>query len=145
MFGRKRGDSTIVADDYVLSDSTLRSLDHGLGELRVEGELRGHLASIVGEMRFPSRQPWPWFLVIWLDGSKEQSFEDYGPKWYAVRELVEGHLEFYEPSVGRERVFFGRSFGSKRRGPDLTYDFAWLPSAEATRKWNELGLRDSDF
>jgi hypothetical protein len=145
MFSRRSRGSHQIADDYVLSDSTLRALDHGLGELRVDGELKGFLASTVREMRFPARQPWPWFLVVWLDGSRELPIEDYGPKWYTVRELDAGHLDYHEPSTGWEKVIFGHRYYSKKRGPDRVYDFAWLPADEASQKWQELGLVDSDF
>ncbi len=53
---------------------------------------------------------WPWFVVVWVDGPKERSFEDYGPKWYTVRELDAGYLDHYGQD-GREQIF----------------EFAWLP------------------
>jgi hypothetical protein len=145
MFGRGVKQPQEPADDYVISDATLSALDHGIGELWFEGVLKGHLASVVGEIRFPFKGPWPWFLVIWFDGTREQPFEDYGPGWYAVRELDAGYLDFHEPSVGREKVIFGRTFYSKTTGPDRRYDFVRLAPDEAARKWDELSLSDSDF
>ena len=145
MFGRRVKQPGEPADGYVISGATLRALDHGIGELWFEGELKGHLASVVGEIRFPFREPWPWFLVIWVDGKRENPFEDYGPLWYTVRELDAGYLDFHEPSVGREKVFFGHTFHSETNGPDRRYDFVRLSSDDAARVWDELGLTDSEF
>ncbi len=128
---------------YELPDRELRAYDHGLGTLRVDGELQGHLASIIGRMQ--SSEPWPWFVVVWADGTKESSFEDYGPGWWTVRELDAGRLEWFERSVSQRRRFFGWQFVSVKRGRPCTFDFAWLAAGEAKQKWNELGLADSDF
>ena len=130
---------------YALPDPELRSYDHGLGTLRVDGELKGYLASIVGKMRFPSVQLWPWFVVVWADGAKENPFEDYGPSWWAVRELDAGYLQHYGPSVSSEQRFFGKRFAGSVRGQPCRFEFEWLPPAEAASKWQELGLVDSDF
>lgn len=122
---------------YALPDPELRSYDHGLGTLRVDGELQGYLASIVGKMRFPSVQLWPWFVVVWADGAKEDPFEDYGPNWLTVRELDAGYLQYFGPSVKR--------FAGSVPGPPRRFEFEWLPPAEAASKWHELGLVDTDF
>lgn len=115
--------------NYVLPDPELAAYDHGLGTLEVDGELKGYLAAVKLEMIFPGRQWWPWFVVVWADGHKERSFEDYGPKWYTVRELDAGYLEH-----------------TTRDGEsDETYEFAWLPAEEAAVMWRQLGLTDSDF
>ena len=145
MFGRRVKQPNPPADEYVISDSTLHALNRGVGELRFQGELMGHLASIVGEIRFPSAAPWPWYLVIWTDGTRENSFEDYGPGWYTIRELDAGYLDFHEPSTRRETVFLGHRFQRTTPGSDRRYDFAWLPIDEAAQKWLELGLVDSDI
>lgn len=145
MFRRGGIEPDGAADDFVLTGRLLRELDHGVGELRVDGVLKGHLASVVGEMRFPARQPWLWFVVIWLDGSREQSFEDYGPKWYTVRGLDTGHFDYHEPSVGWEKTILGHRYYSTTRGPECSYEFAWLPMDRAAQMWQELGLVDSHF
>lgn len=126
---------------YDLPDPQLRAYDRGLGILSVEGEFKGHLASVVGRVGFL----WPWFVVIWPDGSKERSFEDYGPGWWTVRELDAGHFDHFGPSVRVERRFLGFTYEIEKPGPRVVYDFAWLPPAEAARKWQELGLKGSDF
>lgn len=79
-------------------------------------------------MAFPGRQWWPWFVVVWAGGSKERSFQDYGPKWPTVRELDAGRLDHYD-----------------RGGRPQVYEFAWLPPDEAARKRDEIGLTDADF
>ena len=130
---------------YKPADPLLRAFDHGVGTLSLDGELVGHLASVVLEMRFPTRQPWPWFVVVWLDGSKENSFEDYGPSWYTVRELDAGRLEFHGPSTSVDDRILGMRLRSSMPGPPKTFEFKWLPSDVAARRWDELGLVDADF
>jgi len=131
---------------YEGSYADMRPFDRGIGTLTVDGELRGYLASIVGRIVFPSRAVWPWFVVVWLDGSKERSFEDYGPVWATVRGLEAGRFEHFGPSVhGGERRFLWWRLAGLMRGAPTTFDFTWLPAAEAQRKWEELGLADDDF
>jgi len=36
-----------------------------------------------------SQQRWVWFIVVWANGVRERSFEDYAP-WTAVREIESG-------------------------------------------------------
>ena len=131
--------------DYVLPDPLMRAYDHGIGALTVDGELRGYLASVVLEMRFPSRQPWPWFVVVWTDGTKEPSFEDYGSWWPTVRELDAGFLNHHGPSVTKNYRFLWFRGVSGTPGPACRFEFAWLPAEEAAQKWTELELVDSDF
>jgi hypothetical protein len=132
-------------DDYTLPDPQLRAYDHGLGTLSVDGELHGYLASVVGRMSFPSRQLWPWFRIIWLDGRMEAPFEDYGPGWVTVRELDVGTLEHHGPSTTKERRFLGLPFRYSVPGDPCVFDFAWLDREEAAAKWEELGLTDEHF
>lgn len=132
-------------DPYTLPDPELRAYDHGLGTLSLNGELRGYLASVVGRMTFPSKGPWPWFRVIWLDGRKEPRFEDYGPGWWTVRELDAGKLEHHGPTIDKERRVFGIPFRYSVYGPNCVFDFAWLDREQAAATWDELGLTDEDF
>jgi len=129
---------------YKLPDAELSAYDHGLGTLRVDGELKGYLASVVGKIVFPSRSPWPWFVIMWADGLKEPSFEDYGPSWWTVRELDAGYLDLFAQGVAGEKRFLGK-FWAAKRGAAHRFDFAWLPAEEAAKKWQELGLVDADF
>lgn len=138
-------DATGQPKIYKPADPLFRAYDHGVGTLAVDGELVGHLASVVLEMQFPSRQPWVWFVIVWLDGSREFKFEDYGPGWYTVRELDAGYFEHHAPSVTLEKRILGLRFLSSKPGQPMTFDFAWLPPDLAARRWHELGLVDADF
>ena len=132
--------------NYVLPDPLLRVYDHGVGTLKVDGVLKGYLACVLWEMSFPSKAPWPWFVVVWPDGTKELAFEDYGPSWWTVRELEAGVLDHYGPSIHvKRRGLFGRTINSIQRGPRCVFEFAWLPRDEAATMWRELGLENSDF
>lgn len=143
---RRSTASTVVESKmYDLPDPELRAYDHGLGVLSVAGELKGYLASSVGEIIFPSRGQWPWFVVVWPDGTKENPFEDYGPSWWTVRQLDAGYLDHYGPSIMKQGRFLGRRFTYSQIGPPVLYDFAWLSIDEAAATWSRLGLTDSDF
>lgn len=145
----RNGDQSLEATGqpriYELPDPLLRAYQHGVGTLSVDGDLVGHLASVVLEMRFPRRQPWVWFVIVWLDGSREFKLEDYGPSWYIVRELDKGYFEHHGPSVTTEKRVFGIPLVSSKPGSPVTFDFAWLPPDIASRRWDELGLVDADF
>lgn len=132
-------------DSYALPDQELRAYDHALGTLSVDGELRGYLACVVSRMAFPSKGPWPWFRVIWLDGRMEPRFEDYGPGWWTVRELDAGKLEYHGPSIDKERRILGMPVRYSVPGDPCVFDFAWLDREEAAAKWDELRLTDGDF
>ena len=41
-------------DRYELPDPTLSAYDRGVGTLSVGGEIQAHLASVVGEIKFPA-------------------------------------------------------------------------------------------
>jgi len=127
-------------------DPTFRAYDHGVGTLGIDGQVKGYLACVVGEMGlFKPREPWPWFVVVWADGTKEVEFEDYGPGWWTVRELDGGWFEHYEQGIRKERRLFGKKLFSETHGRPCKYDFAWLSVEEASQKWQELGLVDADF
>jgi hypothetical protein len=132
--------------EYVLPDPQLRAYGHGVGTLKLEGVLQGYLACALGELVFPRREPSPWFVVVWTNGTKEPAFEDYGPLWYTVRELDAGIFDHHGPSVWRERRgLSGRKVHYLQWGPPTVFEFSWLPEDEAAAKWQELGLADSDF
>jgi hypothetical protein len=130
---------------YELPDPTLRAYDRGVGTLKVAGEVRGYLASVVGQVTLPRQDPWPWFVVVWLDGTKERAFEDYGPGWWTVRELEAGYFDHHEQGTTEKRRGWFLTAINDQPGPLCRYDFAWLPADEAAAKWTELDLRDSDF
>jgi hypothetical protein len=133
------------ADRYDPLDSTFSVYQRGVGTLSVDGTVVGHLASRVLDMSFPSRQPWLWFIIVWLDGSREQKFEDYGPRWWTVRQLDAGRFEHHLPSRVEERRFLGLRFVATIPGDPVVFDFERLAPAAAAQKWCELGLTDHDF
>lgn len=138
-----------MADDYEPRDPTLASLDHGLAELRVDGEVRAHLAYVVKRLGLRGASgPWPWFVVVWPDGHKEHADEDYGPGWETVRQLDAGSFTYgARPSLERRKTVLGITTMTWREScPDeITYDVRWLEPREATVTWARLGLEDSDF
>jgi len=123
----------------------LDNYHHAIGTLTLDGELKGYLACVVGHIVFPSRAPWPWFVVVWSDGSKERAFEDYGPEWLTVRELDAGRFEYHGPSRRTEKRFLWWRVVVTEPGRPLTFDFAWLPTEQAQERWKALGLVDADF
>ncbi|MFK4113116.1 hypothetical protein ACI2K6_00635 [Microbacterium sp. NPDC006705] len=127
------------------TDDTLQAYDRRIGALVIEDQVVGHVASVVREMRFPSRQRWLWFTVVWPDGSRELPFEDYGPGWHTVRELEAGYLAYHLQSTVHERRLLGRHWLSARWGASQTFGVRWLEGDVAARRWLELGLRDEDF
>lgn len=143
--GRSRAPRYQRPTDYVLADPQLRAYHHGLGTLSVDGAVEGYLASTVGEMLFPRGEQWALFVVVWLDGTKERSFEDYGPWWLTVRELDAGYLQHYGPSLRSQHRILWKRVESSVLGEARRFDFAWLPADEASRMWRELGIADTDF
>lgn len=127
---------------YELPDPQLRSFDHGVGTLSVAGEVKGHLACVVGRML--GGAVWPWFVIVWTDGTREEKFEDYGPSWPVVRELDAGTFE-HRALVQEERRFLGIRYLFTTGDELCRYDFAWLAEDEAAIRWQELGLTDADF
>ncbi len=139
MTGRRR------PEPYELSDKQLRAYHRAVATLSVDGAVVGHLASVVGSMVLPTNAPWPWFVIVWSDGTKEPPFEDYGPLWPVVRELEAGYLEHHGPSTSREGRFLGFRVTSRTRGPALRFEVARLPADIAEETWARLGLSDDDF
>jgi hypothetical protein len=115
-----------------IPDPALDVFDGGVGVLTRDGELSGHVAtsrSWFWSPFSPLRKQWRiWYIVIWADGSRERSAEDY-PPWSAVIELSAGYLGW----VSRDPVRHGR------------YDFAWLDSDAAEATLERLGISPGDF
>lgn len=115
-------------DEYTPRDPTLASWDHGVAELRVNGELRAYLVCVVGRigLRDPG-QPWPWFVVVWPDGQKDPAQEDYGPGWLTVRELDGG--TFTNRRSAQSVIFRARGFTS------VDHPFIPIPLARAHMRY----------
>ncbi len=71
-------------------------------------------------------QWWVWYIIIWSDGTRERSTEDY-PPWSAVTEMRNGYLDVQ---------------GSNRDG---RYDFSWLDADEAAAERKRLDITPGDF
>jgi hypothetical protein len=111
----------------------LEPFENGLAQLRRGDEVVGHVASTVGRFGTPFQpralQPWVWFVVVWSDGTRERSFEDYAP-WTFVTEMIDGIFDWTmypdNPHAG-------------------VYTCQWVSAAEAARLRDELGIRPEDF
>lgn len=80
----------------------------GLAVLLRDGRPAGHVATSLGHFTTPfaPRTPksWVWLVVVWADGTKEPSVEDY-PPWSDVADMREGFLDWQD---GRNRERWGR-------------------------------------
>jgi hypothetical protein len=112
-------------------DPTLDPFHEGVAVLRRNGDLAGHVATVVSTFWSPSRplsrQWWVWFIVVWANGDRERPFEDY-PPWTAVRELQSGTFSWDD--------------GDAHRGE---YTVEWLSEGEREAAWSVLGLSPDDF
>lgn len=141
-----RQNEPVSSDHYTLTDPTLSAFDRAVAELRIDGELRAYLACRL--LRFLSGDPWPWFVLVWPDGTKEWKQEDYGPWWDTVRELDAGFYTYYsKPTTVIPTRLFGRTLWERQSNssPEVTYDVTWLPAPDAAEMWAQLRLKDSDF
>ncbi|MFT4135347.1 hypothetical protein [Microbacterium sp.] len=111
-------------------DATLTPFRDGVGVLRREGAVAGHIMTTVTEFWSPGSplrlQWWVWYIVIWADGTREQSTEDY-PPWLTVDEMRHGR--FTRP----DGVHSG------------DYEFAWLDAEEGAAVRSQLGVLPGGF
>ena len=112
-------------------DPSIEPFRDGVGVLTRDGAVAGHVATAVSEFWSPGRprrrQWWVWMIVVWIDGMRERSTEDY-PPWTYVAEMTNGYLRWEE--------------GGPRNG---RYDFFWLPASEAVAQRSRLGIKPEDF
>lgn len=105
----------------------------GLAALCRDGQIVGHVATSLGHVRTPlaprTPRPWVWLVVVWSDGTKEPSVEDYAP-WTYVTEMRDGYVEW---------------LSSDDRSRDGRYDIHWIPAEGAAAERERLGIRLSDF
>lgn len=125
----KRGGRGVVKPPR--PDPTIDPFVDGLGVLSLDGRPAGHVATTVSEFWSPfsplRRQWWVWYIVIWPDGTREVSTEDY-PPWSAVTEMRNGFLEVQ---------------GAGAR--DGRYEFSWLDAGDAAAARARLGVSAEDF
>lgn len=114
-----------------IPDPTLDIFDGGVGVLTRDGEMAGHVATSRSWFWSPfsplRKQWWVWYIVVWADGSRERSTEDY-PPWSAVKELQDGYLEWTSKHARHGR-----------------YEFHWLDRDAATSVRERLGITPEDF
>lgn len=113
-------------------DPTLDPFRGGVAVLRRDGAVAGHIATQVGTfwapLGFSRRRQWcVWYIVVWANGDRERSAEDYLP-WTVVEEMLSGTFE--EDADG------------KHRG---NYTVDWLPAADSEKALSDLGIRPEDF
>jgi hypothetical protein len=97
-----------------------------------DGTVEGHVASTVGTFwspsRFFTRQWWVWFIVVWSNGDREPSFEDYPPDWLTVNDLRTGRFVWNE-----DDSHYGQ------------YDAEWVPPDRREQVLQEIGVSPEDF
>ncbi|MFE7408821.1 hypothetical protein [Isoptericola sp. NPDC057559] len=110
-------------------DPSLDVFDGGCLVLRRDGEVAGHVATMLGTFWSPGRpltvQQQVWLVVVWADGERER-VEDY-PPWSVVASIRAGeYVEDDGPHRGR-------------------YTVTWLPEVESEAMRAELGVTPADF
>ncbi|WP_019147253.1 hypothetical protein [Timonella senegalensis] len=90
-------------------DPRLDIFRDGVWELSLDGEVKGWLTTSVNIMRgrplFWVKQEQMWYQTHWLDGTHGFPEEDYGPAWYAVKELRAGKFEGRYPESDQDAWF----------------------------------------
>lgn len=113
-------------------DPSLDSFCDGMGVLSLNGDPAGHIATTVWTFWSPfsplRMQWWIWYIVVWSDGTRERSEEDY-PPWTAVDEMRQGYFD-WEPADSSGKI---------------RYDFTWLEPEDAAAVRAELGVTADDF
>ncbi len=115
------------------ADHGLQQFDRGIAVLLREGQVVGHVATVVDYFRTTLeaevREPWVWLLVRWDDGTTDPVTEDYAP-WRYVTEMQRDRLTWDGPDAGRPGV----------------YELVWAAdAAEAAAEWERLGISRDDF
>lgn len=114
-------------------DPMLDPFRDGTAVLRRDGRVAGHVATSVGSFWSPSRpltRQWcVWFLVVWSDGTRERSVEDY-PPWTYVKEMKRGVFDWVAGP------------GAPRAG---VYEVEWLPLDRAREARERLKIGPADF
>lgn len=130
------GEGMISYDELVLRapepDASLDPFREGVAVLTREGKVEGHVASTVGTFWSPSRpfiRQWSvWFIVVWSDGERERSFEDYPPDWLTVNDLKAGRFVWDDDD----------SHGGE-------YEAQWVTSDRREQVLQEISVSPEDF
>lgn len=113
-------------------DAALDPFRGGIAVLRRDGELAGHVATQVSTFWAPlslslRRQWWVWFIVVWADGDREPSAEDY-PPWTVVGDMLSGRFVWEDDDAHHGE-----------------YAVEWLPEEDRQGTLERLGIRPEDF
>lgn len=115
-------------------DPSLDPFRSGVGVLKREGTIAGYAATEVTWFWSPfsprRRQWWVWMIVVWADGAREPSIEDYPPWSFFVAGMKAGVLVWRDVA---------------NRGRAGRYDFAFLPAEVALATRERLGISREDF
>lgn len=97
-----------------------------------DGKVEGRVASTVGKFWSPSRPlTWQWcvwFIVVWSDGERESSFDDYPPAWLTVNELKAGRFAWDDDDSHHGE-----------------YEAQWVPSDRREQVLRDMGVSPEDF
>lgn len=113
-------------------DPALDPFRGGVAVLTRDGEVAGHVATNVTTFWAPlsfslRRKWWVWYIVVWADGDRERSQEDY-PPWSVVAEMQSGTFTWDEDDVHRGQ-----------------YAVEWLDDEERDAVLADLGIAHDDF
>lgn len=112
-------------------DPALEVFDDGVGVLSQNGEIAGHVFTSRSWFWSPStplrKQWWVWYIVVWVDASRERSEEDY-PPWTTVKQMQGGYLEWVSTDARQGR-----------------YDLQWLDEHAAGLVRERLKISATDF
>lgn len=105
----------------------------GVAILRRDDKFCGHIASEVSQFQARPRNGWwVWFVILWVDGTKDRLIEDYAP-WTYVTEMQQGFIDYAGGMLMMDKTRAG------------VYDVEWVPVSEAARVRAEVGIRLEDF
>jgi hypothetical protein len=113
-------------------DPALNPFRGGVAVLTRDGEVAGHVATNVKTFWAPfsfslRRQWWVWYVVVWANGDRERSEEDY-PPWSVVAEMQSGTFTW-----DADDVHHGH------------YAVGWLTNSERDAALVDLGIERDDF
>ena len=113
-------------------DPALDPFRNGVAVLRRDGQVAGHVATTVGTFWGPFSltlrlQWWVWYIVVWANGDRERSQEDY-PPWIVVTEMQAGTFTWEENDIHRGQ-----------------YTVEWLRESEREGALADLGIAQEDF
>lgn len=94
--------------------------------------MAGHVATSLATFWNPlsfslQQQWWVWYIVVWANGGREPSEEDY-PPWIVVSQIKSGTFIWEKDDVHRGE-----------------YKAEWLPQTQRAEMLADLGIGPNDF